>query len=153
MVSAWEPPQGEFTEIEVEASPVRRTRSPRPVVPDVQSQLESARRGARGLRILAYFIATSGVLGFILVSFWDGDEGDSFPSEGLRQRIGNLLMFMWAPFAIAALVYTAALLVTLYAARIEFDARRLGVDRADERLSGRGSVAEARHRSSEERRR
>ena len=34
-------------------------------------------------------------------------------------------MFVWGPWAIAGLVYTASLLVTLYAARIELDARRL----------------------------
>ena len=42
MVSGWVQPQGEFVEIEVEARPVRSTRSPRPegVGPPIQARLE-----------------------------------------------------------------------------------------------------------------
>ena len=124
MVSGWEQPHEDVVEIEVEARPVRSRLSPRSdgVAP---SPLESVRRGALVLRALAYVIAATSALGYILLSFWDGGDGDGLGDGSLRPRVGSLLMFVWGPWAIAGLVYTASLLVTLYAARIELDARRL----------------------------
>jgi hypothetical protein len=129
MVSAWQRPEGESVEIEVEARPAGRSRSPRPVVQATSPPRESARRGAQVLRVLAYFIAASSVLGYILLSFWESTG--EFADEDVRQRIGNLLVFMWGPLAVAGLVYAASLLVTLYAARIELD-RRLHPDQREE---------------------
>jgi len=76
------------------------------------------------MRVVACLIPALSGLGYVLTSFWV-DDG-SMTGMSMRLRIGSLLGFVWAPLAIGALVYAISVLLTLYAARIELDARSRG---------------------------
>jgi hypothetical protein len=124
MVSRWEPPDREMIEIEVEARP-RAGREPtaaaRPGAATASS-VDAARRAARALQVVAWLIPVGSVVGFVLTTFWVEEDGPSGVS--VRRRIGDLLSFVWVPVALAALVYAASFLLSLYAARVELDADR-----------------------------
>jgi hypothetical protein len=122
MGSRWERHERDVVDIEVDAPPlVDRGAGAADHASSAVRSVEAARHAARLLQIVALSIPAVGVLGYVLTSFWT-DDGTSTVS--VRQRIGGLLAFVWVPLALAALVYAASFLLTLYAARVELDATR-----------------------------
>jgi ABC-type molybdate transport system permease subunit len=122
MGSRWEREERDVVDVEVDAPPlVDRGAGAADHGSSAARSIEAARHAARLLRIVALSIPAVGVLGYVLTSFW---TDDGMATVSARQRIGGLLAFVWVPLALAALVYAASFLLTLYAARVELDATR-----------------------------
>jgi hypothetical protein len=96
------------------------------VVRAAVAQADAVRRGARWLRAIAAVVVVVAVVGSVLETFTIDQLGlaDGKPNDVDARTIGDALLTVSFPLALAALLYGAALVLTHAAASLDVDAVR-----------------------------